>query len=245
MNQLGYRRSSTTTGVPLAYERFVHEPLPAQAEPSDAERPGQGHAVPRQHRRHHHGRHSTSAVAEENVRTVARIRARAARRRTFAQRCSDTVSNIAARESTVVIHVIWFGLWIVLNARVLPLRPFDPFPYPLLTTVVSLEAIFLTLFVLASQQRLTQEADSRADLDLQVNLFAEQEMTVVLKMLHEVCEHLGLRGTIDSQRFRELVKNIDIGQLAERVEENIDPRPGDGARSHSERSHSVPHAAHR
>jgi len=60
------------------------------------------------------------------------------------------------------------------------LRPFDPFPFTLLTTLVSLEAIFLTLFVLASQNRLTLEADRRAHLDLQVNLLSEQEMTMVL-----------------------------------------------------------------
>ena len=147
-------------------------------------------------------KYSPSPVAEENVRAVARIRARAANRRTLAQRVSDRISAVAARESTVAAHVAWFALWGVLNARVLPVRPFDPFAYPLLTTIVSLEAIFLSLFVLASQQRLTQEADNRADLDLQVDLLSEQEMTLVLQMLREVCDHHGLRNTTGSQKFR-------------------------------------------
>lgn len=176
-------------------------------------------------RQRHHVHHRPSAVAEENLRAVARIRERSNAQRTWGQRVSDRVATIAAREATVVLHVAWFAAWYVLNARVLPMRPFDPFPYPLLTTIVSLEAIFLSLFVLASQQRLTQEADNRADLDLQVNLLSEQEMTVVLQMLREVCHHLGLRDTIDSRKFRELAENLDIGDLAARVERNIAAHP--------------------
>lgn len=119
--------------------------------------------------------HEPNILAEENIRAVARIQQEAAQRRTFAQRVSDRVSSFASRESTVVWHVVWFTIWIVANVGLLPLRPFDPFPFSLLTTFVSLEAIFLTLFVLASQNRLKQEADRRAHLDLQVNLLAEQK----------------------------------------------------------------------
>lgn len=162
-------------------------------------------------------------VAEENIRAVARIQREAEQRRTFAQRVSDHVSSFASRESTVVWHFVWFAIWIAANVRLLPLRPFDPFPFSLLTTMVSLEAIFLTLFVLASQNRLTQEADRRAHLDLQVNLLAEQEMTVVLQMLKEICEHLELHDTIQSRKFIELVQRTDVGQLAEHVERTLGP----------------------
>lgn len=160
-------------------------------------------------------------MADENLRAVARIQERHARRRTFAQRITDRISFVMARESTVALHGLWFFLWIALNVRLLPIEPFDPFPFGLLTTIVSLEAIFLSLFVLASQQRLTQEADSRAQLDLQVNLLAEQEMTLVLQMLREVCERFDLRDTITSRKFQELVQRTDVGQLADRVEKNI------------------------
>jgi uncharacterized membrane protein len=162
-----------------------------------------------------------SAVADENIRAVARIKQRAARRRTLGQRISDRVSAIAAKEATVAIHVAWFAVWILANVRLFPIKPFDPYPFGLLTTIVSLEAIFLSLFVLASQNRMTEEADRRAHLDLQVDLLAEQEMTLILEMLREVCEHLGLEQTIRSRKFIELAQRTDIGQLAERVEKNI------------------------
>ena len=64
----------------------------------------------------------------------------------------------------------------------------------------------------------TQDADRRGQLDLQVNLLAEQEMTLVLRMLKEICEHLDLRDTIASDKFRELAKRTDVSELAEQLE---------------------------
>ena len=159
-----------------------------------------------------------TTVAEENIRAVARLQARAQQRRTLAQRLGDWITVCAARESSVAFHVVWFTLWVVINSGHGFFTPFDPFPFTLLTTIVSLEAIFLTLFVLASENRLTQEAERRGQLDLQVNLLAEQEMTMVLRMLKEVCEHLELRETITSQQFLELVKRTDVSQLAAQLE---------------------------
>jgi uncharacterized membrane protein len=165
-----------------------------------------------------------NGVAEENIRAVAQLQAKAKRRRTVAQRVGDWITLCAARESSLVFHLVWFALWTAVNSGLIGIEPFDPFPFPLLTTIVSLEAIFLTLFVLASENRLTQEAERRGQLDLQVNLLAEQEMTMVLRMLKEVCEHLDLRETITSQKFLELAKRTDVGQLAEQLEHS-EPDP--------------------
>lgn len=160
-------------------------------------------------------------VADDNIRVVAQIQQQAAERRTLAQRFSDRVSALASRDSTVVWHVAVFTIWIAVNTRLLPIRPFDPYPFSLLTILVSLEAIILTLFVLASQNRLTQEADHRAHLDLQINMLSEQEMTLVMRMLKEICEHLELRNTIESPKFIELIKHTDVSELAEQVERTM------------------------
>jgi len=133
---------------------------------------------------------------------------------------------MAARESTVAAHVAWFVLWIMLNTGSVPnLKPFDPYPFTLLTTIVSLEAIFLTLFVLASQNRLTHEADRRSHLDLQVNLLSEQEMTMVLRMLGELCQHFDLQGTMSSPTYQELARRTDVGQLAQQLDSRL-PQEG-------------------
>jgi uncharacterized membrane protein len=159
------------------------------------------------------------SVAEENIRLVAHLQEQVHQRRTPAQRLGDWITVRAARESSVGLHLIWFAVWVIVNTGHGWIKPFDPFPFTLLTTIVSLEAIFLTLFVLASENRLTQDADRRGQLDLQVNLLAEQEMTMVLRMLKEVCEHLDLRETITSRQFRELAERTDVRQLAEQLEQ--------------------------
>ena len=159
--------------------------------------------------------------AEENIRAIARVEQAALAARSAAARISDAITTWAGSGASIVLHVIWFGGWLVFNTGLVARQPFDPFPFSLLTSIVSLEAIFLTLFVLASQNRLTHETDKRAHLDLQVNLLSEQEMTVVLRMLKELCEHFNLTSTVRSETFRRLIQQTDVGDLAERVERHL------------------------
>jgi len=106
-------------------------------------------------------------------------------------------------------HFFWFSGWIVLNLGVVPdIRPFDPYPFPLLTLATSLEAIFLSLFILTSQNRATAQADQRSHLDLQINLLAESEATATLRMLRALCEHHGLK----------IAHDAEVEELAERTE---------------------------
>jgi uncharacterized membrane protein len=93
----------------------------------------------------------------------------------------------------VYLHATWFGLWILLNVGLIHIphvTQFDRFPFGLLTLIVSLEAIFLSTFVLISQNRLAWASERRAELDLQVNLLAEQKATKVLEMLDEIARQL-------------------------------------------------------
>jgi uncharacterized membrane protein len=166
----------------------------------------------------------TANPADENLKAVARLEERARSKRSLVACVSDLITSCAGNEWSVAAHAVWFASWILFNTGMLPVpwKPFDPFPFSLLTSIVSLEAIFLTLFVLASQNRMTQEADKRAHLDLQVDLLAEQEMTVVLRMLREICEHFNLEETTASDEFRGLIERTDVRDLAERVEKNLD-----------------------
>jgi uncharacterized membrane protein len=162
-----------------------------------------------------------ASPTEENLRAVARLEEHARSKRSAVACVSDAITSCAGNEWSVAGHAIWFGGWILFNTGALPLpwEPFDPFPFSLLTSIVSLEAIFLTLFVLASQNRLTLEADKRAHLDLQIDLLAEQEMTVLLRMLRELCDHFDLKDTTASDEFRALLERTDVRDLAEGVEQ--------------------------
>ena len=135
-----------------------------------------------------------SDVVERNIRTILRLRAQSLRERTFQERLADGITDFSGRLSFVYFHVAWFGIWLLLNTGWFGIKPFDPYPYGLLTMIVSLEAIFLSTFVLISQNRLSIESDRRADLDLHVDLLAEAELTQVLKMLRAIQDKLGIEG---------------------------------------------------
>src|SRR6185437_6842965 len=86
-----------------------------------------------------------------------------------------------------------YGLWILVNLNMVPgIKPFDRFPFLLLSVVVSVEAIFLSTFVLMKQNRMSKRADQRAHLDLQINLLSEREMTMVLQLLQQISHRLGV-----------------------------------------------------
>ncbi|MDZ4779697.1 MAG: DUF1003 domain-containing protein [Planctomycetia bacterium] len=92
----------------------------------------------------------------------------------------------------VWLHAIWFATWIAINQDLTPLPAFDPYPYGLLTTTVSLESIFLSTFVLISQNRQSAWADRQAKLDLQINLLTEHEVTKALALLQAVAVRLDI-----------------------------------------------------
>jgi len=118
-----------------------------------------------------------SKVIERNIRTIIRLRLKAARERTVHDRVADTITSLSGRMGFVYVHIVWFGLWILLNTGRVGVGVFDPFPYGLLTMIVSLEAISLSTVVLISQNRLSGEIERRADLDLHIGLLTEHEVT--------------------------------------------------------------------
>lgn len=140
-----------------------------------------------------------SNVIERNIRTIIHLRLKAAAERSLQDRIADGITSFSGRMAFAYVHILWFGVWILLNTGSFGVRPFDPFPYGLLTMVVSLEAIFLATFVLVSQNRLSREAEHRADLDLHIGLLTEHELTRVLQMLDAIQDKLGINNDADSE----------------------------------------------
>jgi len=166
---------------------------------------------------------------EENVRAISDWEQSALHARSRAERLSDWITTTAASGPVLVAHVIWFALWTVVNSGLISgWTPFDPFPFPFLTMTVSLEAIFLALFVLASQNRLAHQSDKRAHLDLQVDLLAEREMTAVLRLLQDIAKHLNVPTTVTTDQLHELMKKTDIHDITNKLDqipEHAERRP--------------------
>src|SRR4029079_13168189 len=101
-------------------------------------------------------------LASRHIRAISDLEQRALKRRSGAEKISDLIVCQAGRVRAILFHLAWFAIWIAWNSgRVPGLRPFDPFPFLGLSPVVSLEAIFLSLFILVSQNRASRRADER------------------------------------------------------------------------------------
>jgi uncharacterized membrane protein len=161
---------------------------------------------------------------DENVQAIKGWERAILRARSTAEEVGDWIACTAGSGPVLVLHVLWFGAWVTVNVGAIRwVRPFDPFPFPFLTMTVSLEAIFLALFVLASQNRLARQADKRSHLDLQIDLLAEREMTTVLQLLQDIARHLEVKTTVTPDQLRDLMKKTDLRRLTNRMEELAEP----------------------
>ena len=159
---------------------------------------------------------------EESVRIIMDWEQSGLQARSRAERVSEWVTSTAGRGGLLLGHVLWFGGWAAVNLGAIPgVRPFDSFPFPILTATVSLEAIFLALFVLSSQNRLATQADKRAHLNLQVDLLAEREMTAVLQLLNSIATHLGVAHAAGSHELQELARKTDVQELTSKLDDEL------------------------
>ena len=168
---------------------------------------------------------NVGGAIRRNVDAIARMEGESNRRRSFSHRAVDQIGDFAGSMPFVGLHVVIYGAWILLNLRVLTIVPrFDPFPFTLLSVVVGLEAIFLSTFVLMKQKRMSQRADDRAHLDLQVNLLAEREMTLLLEMVQGISQKLGVRTS--QKELPELLTETSVEAMATELQKAMDPEGG-------------------
>jgi uncharacterized membrane protein len=155
-------------------------------------------------------------VTRQNVLAMRQLEEAAMARRTGADRVAAAIARFCGQMSFVWIHVVLFAVWLGYNS--IPwFKPFDPYPFTFLTLVVSLEAIFLSTFILISQNYDMRVSERRNQLDLQINLLAEQENTKALQMLERIAKKVGAHVSDDPQvraleeatRPEALVRQID------------------------------------
>ncbi len=158
-----------------------------------------------------------ASILERNILTLIAQKERVAGRRSLQDKLADAITDFSGHMGFVYLHVVWFAGWIGWNLGAFGARPFDPFPFGLLTMIVSLEAIFLSTFVLISQNRISDEADRRANLDLQIGLLTEHELTRALKMLDQLHRKLGVRQEAGSD-LKELEAEVRPEDVLEEIE---------------------------
>ncbi len=159
---------------------------------------------------------------EANIEMIVRLEEEFLARRTALERAADAIADFTGSMKFVVLHVIWFGLWFILNSGKLALVPaFDPYPFVLLAMLVSCEAVLLSTFVLMRQNRMSRRADQRGHLELQINILAEREITKLLQMQGLLCDHLGLKQAAVDQEAKELSQTTAVEGLAQELERKL------------------------
>ena len=164
--------------------------------------------------------HDAGRLASVLHRNIEALRERRLEERAssgLGERIADAITRFAGSMAFVLLHLAVVAAWVAWNAGLLGTKPFDP-TFVILATVASVEAIFISTFVLIAQNRAATEADRRADLDLQINLLAEHEITHLLKITAAIAERLGI-AEARAPEIAELKQVVVPEAVMERIEE--------------------------
>lgn len=166
-------------------------------------------------------------VVERNIQALLRRRREEEERKTREEKIADAITRFTGSMLFVYIHLILFGVWIAWNLGWLGWKPFDP-TFVVLAMFASVEAIFLSTFVLISQNRMNITADKRADLDLQITLLAEHEITRLITLVTAMAKKMNIEDA-NHPEIEELKKDVHpekVMDTMEKHEERILKRPG-------------------
>ena len=162
----------------------------------------------------------TASPTLRNITEICELEKRALAHRSLSARIGDAIAMQAGRMWFIFLHLIWFAVWLLLNMKAKGASTFDPFPFSLLTMIVSLESIFLSLFILMSENRSSRVADERNHLDLQINLLAEDENTKMLQMLQAICEYHNLPIGKDPE-IKAMTKRTEVKEVVSELKDNL------------------------
>lgn len=152
---------------------------------------------------------------------IQSFKLKADEKRTASEKFADWMTENVGSMKFLTLNVIWFAVWIMLNLGMIPgVVPFDPFPFGLLTMIVSLEAIILAIFVLISQNRAEKIDEIRQEVDLQVDMITEEEITKLLKLVTLLLAKQGIDLSDDAE-LQEMLTPTNVGKLESILEQQI------------------------
>ncbi len=158
-----------------------------------------------------------SSVLERNIQALSERRLREERQATRQEKMAEAITRFTGSMLFVYLHLALFGFWILANLGWIPGVPQWDESFVVLAMMASVEAIFLSTFVLISQNRMQAAADKRADLDLQISLLAEHEVTKLVTLTKAMADHLGVRTAIDDE-IPEITRNVAPEAVLDEIE---------------------------
>lgn len=165
-----------------------------------------------------------ATLLRRNIAAMRAQRAREQAQASLGEKIAGRITDFTGSLAFVGVHALLVTLWLAVNLGWIPgVRPFDP-TFVFLATIASVEALFLSTFVLISQNRIAAVSDKRADLDLQINLLAEYEVTQLLKLTAAIAETLGLEAVL-APELENLAKQVAPESVLEELDEQRQPGP--------------------
>ncbi len=166
-----------------------------------------------------------SRAVERNIRTVAAVEANHEENKTALDRIVSAISTFAGSKGSIALHIVGFVSWLLINTgHIHAIKPFDPYPFSLLSVVISSEAVLLTVFVLSKQNMMQQRADHLEQLNLQIDLLTEKEVTKALQLLRALCIKMNVSEHIGDAELAEMSQVTSVGTMAERILEDLPPK---------------------
>lgn len=171
-------------------------------------------------------RSSTPKAVTANIRSIAEMQVALEQKRTLIDKIADLIGGFSGSMTFVFLHVAWFTAWFLINTGLIPgIKPFDPYPFILLAMIVSVEGVLLSTFVLMKQNRMQQLIAIRDQLDLQINLLSEKELTKTLQLLRQVAEKLDVvPNPEDDAELNEMATTTSVDMLTERIQNELKPK---------------------
>ena len=154
---------------------------------------------------------------DRNIQVLRERRLREERAASWEERVADAITRFTGSMLFVYIHLVVFGFWIVANLRWIPGIPAWDESFVVLAMVASVEAIFLSTFVLISQNRMAAAADKRADLDLQISLLTEHELTKVTMLISDMARKMGVKTEVEGE-VEEVKRDIAPDAVLDAIE---------------------------
>ncbi len=155
-------------------------------------------------------------IVERNVNALVHRKKEDLKKRSVTEKFVGTITSFAGSMASFYIHLILFGIWIIWNLGFMNLRPFDP-SFIFLATFAAVEAIFLTTFVLIGQRHMNAQAEKWAELDLQISLLTEHEVTRILTLITAVAKKLQVE-VVEDKEIQELSKDIHPDNVLDTME---------------------------
>src|SRR5829696_5765697 len=159
-----------------------------------------------------------SPVVHRNIAALLDVRRAEERRKGVSDHIADAVNTFAGSMWCVYVHAILFGGWLVMNSGKVPgVKPWDPFPFVMLAMWAWVEAVFLSTFILISQNRMQKIADRRAELDLQISLLTEHELTRAIHLLDDMARRIGAARPPEHE-LADIKKDVNPQKVVEEIE---------------------------